>query len=91
MIELPEKCLRGLNNCEPLAQVSAEMIPNEVYSYICCGMNDGSNRAMPQDKFTLCWKNGDIDEYSHWDKRDLIDTISVIAQALSVDANRENN
>lgn len=28
-----------------------------------------------------------IDERGHWDKRDLLDTMSVIAQALSTDEN----
>lgn len=43
---------------------------------------------MLADRFTLCWKNGVVDERGHWDKRDLLDdTMSVIAQALSTDEN----
>ena len=81
---LPEKCLRGCSNCEPLAQIESDCGT----SFICVGQNDGSTRTVDQDEFTLCWKNSEIDERSDWDKRDLIDTASVICQALSVIQNR---
>lgn len=45
------------------------------------------DRTVPGDRFTLCWKNSAVDERGHWDKRDLLDTMSVIAQALSTDEN----
>ena len=84
-IFLPEKCLRNKSCCRPLANVEAD----DGVSFICVGNNDGSTRKLPQDKFTLCWKNAEIDECSDWDKRDLTDTASVICQALSVIENDE--
>lgn len=86
-INLPEKCLRGRHDCEPWAQIE----PEEKDSFICVGLNDGTTRVFPQDEFTMCWKNKEIDEYSHWDKRDLTDTASIILQALSISENIKNN
>jgi len=80
MIYLPEKCLRGLKTCQPLAQISAE----NAASFFCCGENDGTERHHEQDKYTLCFKNGDIDQESHNDKRDLTHNASVLVQALSI-------
>jgi len=87
MITLPKECLRGRDDCEPLSQVKSD----DKTSFICCGMNDGTERTVEQDCFTMCWKNQDIDTRDFWDKRDITDTISVMAQALSIDANIENN
>lgn len=84
-IFLPEKCLRNRDDCQPLGQIESDC----GQSFICCGRNDGSDRSLAQDRFTLCWKNDEIDDRSHWDERDLLDTISVIAQALSADQNDE--
>lgn len=42
------------------------------------------------DRFRLCWKNNQVDEIGDYDRRDLIDTASVIMQALSVDINKNN-
>jgi hypothetical protein len=56
-------------------------------SFFCVGQNHPQSRTIPQDRFTLCWKNNVIDERGHWDKRDLLDTASVILQALSTDEN----
>lgn len=86
MIVLPDECLRGLD-CEPYAQIKSRCGE----SFICCGLNSPEERTFPQDKFRVCWKNSEIDDMSDWDRRDLIDTISVMAQALSVDANIEVN
>lgn len=80
-IYLPDKCLRGRSDCEPLTQIESDCGS----SFICCGHNDGSDRSIPQDRFTLCWKNEAIDTRDHWDEHDLIDTASVIMQALSAD------
>lgn len=87
MIKLPDKCLRKRDNCEPLAQIESD----NGKSFICCGLNDGSTRQEPQDIFTHCWVNGDIDDETDWDKRDITDTISVFAQTLSVYENMEEN
>jgi hypothetical protein len=54
---------------------------------VCVGYNRPEDRVVPADRFTLCWKNGAVDERGHWDRRDLLDTLSVIGQALSTDEN----
>lgn len=82
-------CLRCRTDCVPLSNLSSD---DEAQSFVCVGLNRPEDRTVPQDRFTLCWKNNVIDERGHWDKRDLLDTMSVIAQALSTDENiRVNN
>lgn len=86
-IALPEYCLRNLNDCEPLSQIKSDCGE----SFICCGYNNGKTRVFDEDRFRVCWKNKSINEISDWDKRDIIDTISILSGALSVDINRLNN
>ena len=82
-------CLRCRADCVPLANLSAD---GEGKSFVCVGLNKKESRTVMQDRFSLCWKNSMVDEFSHWDKRDLLDTMSVIAQALNTDENiRVNN
>lgn len=78
------QCLRCRADCVPLANLSSD---TEAKSFVCVGANQPADRTVPGDRFTLCWKNNVIDERGHWDKRDLLDTMSVIAQALSTDEN----
>lgn len=82
-MELPEKCLRNREDCEPRAQIASD----NGKSFICCGRNDGTGRTVDQDCFTVCWKNGEIDTRDNWDRRDITDTASVLIQALSVEEN----
>lgn len=83
------QCFRCRTDCVPLSNLSSD---TEAKSFVCVGLNSIEGRSIPQDRFTLCWKNGAVDERGYWDKRDLIDTMSVIAQALSTDENiRVNN
>ena len=84
-IALPEECLRGRGDCQPLAQVESDCGK----SFICCGYNDASSRKYEQDEFRHCWKNSMIDELSDWDRRDIISTIAILSQALHVDANAD--
>ncbi len=83
-MELPDCCLRNRIDCWPLANIRSD---GEPISFICVGRNDPETRVEQTDVYTLCWKNDAVDERGHWDRRDLIDTISVIAQALSVEEN----
>ena len=78
------RCLRCRQDCTPLANLSANEAAS---SFVCVGFNRLQDRSVPSDRFTLCWKSRFVDERGHWDKRDLIDTMSVIAQALSIDEN----
>jgi hypothetical protein len=86
-------CMRCRTDCTALANVTADdPSDGQPKSFVCVGANRPQDRTVPQDRFTLCWKNGAVDERGHWDKRDLLDTMSVIAQALSTDENiRVNN
>lgn len=83
-----DTCFRKCSTCTPLANLSSD----EDEGFICVGLNRPGSRSIKQDRFTLCWKSKNVDEKGDWDKRDLIDTMSIIAQALSVDENiRVNN
>lgn len=81
-----EICHRCRKDCTPLANLCADD-KQPPSSFVCVGLNHPGSRTVPQDRFTLCWKNNAVDERGHWDKRDLLDTMSVIAQALSTDEN----
>ncbi len=76
---LPDKCIRGLTDCKPLA-----LIDSEGGSFFCCGENDGTQRELDQDKYTLCFKNEAMDIIHHNDKRDLVHQMAVISQALAI-------
>lgn len=84
-------CFRCRSDCTPLANLGSDApsksAPSAPVSFICVGVNHPASRSVPQDRFTLCWKNRAVEERGHWDKRDLLDTMSVIAQALSIDEN----
>ena len=81
--ETENRCFRGREDCCAISNISSD----GVESFICVGLNSLASRTVPQDRFTFCWKNSAVDERGHWDKRDLLDTMSVIAQALSTDEN----
>ena len=83
-------CFRCRTDCTPAANLSASQQADEngmPVSFVCVGWNRPQDRTVLADRFTLCWKSRAIDERGHWDKRDLLDTLSVIAQALSTDEN----
>lgn len=82
-IELPEKCLREGVDCVPFAQI----VSDDRTSFICCGMSYPDDRSRLKDPFRHCFKNDSIDTMHDNDERDLVDTISVLVQALSVHHN----
>ncbi len=84
-IKLPEKCLRTRVDCEPLSQIESDC----KVSFYCCGLSDKESRTLEQDEFRFCFKNDVIDEINDYDFRDMVDTISVMSQALSAKTNRE--
>jgi hypothetical protein len=82
-------CWRKRKDCVPAANLCSDS-PGESAapkSFICIGWNSPKDRSVSADRFTFCWKNTVIDQRDHLDKRDLLDTLSVIGQALSVDEN----
>ncbi len=77
---MPDKCIRGYKTCQPYALIDSDSGD----SFFCCGENDGTNRKLEQDKYTLCFKNAECDTETHNDKRDLVHQMAVIAQALAI-------
>jgi hypothetical protein len=72
-------CPRKRTDCQALSQI----ISTDHTSFFCCGENDGTNRTVPQDKYTLCFKNGEIDQISNNDARDLAHLSAVVSGALA--------
>lgn len=83
---LPEKCLRGFDYCEPLAQIASDCGT----SFVCCGKHDRSGKIewCEDDYYTWCWKNDQVNECGAYSKRDFVDSLSVMAQGLSVIENK---
>ena len=84
-------CPRGLKNCESLSNVvSDDSFPQEDKSFICVGYNQQEEREFHQDRFRHCVFSGNgkrVDHMTDADRRDLIEVVSVIGQALSIDEN----
>lgn len=81
-------CPRGLadNVCMPLSNILSTPVDG-VSTFFCVGQNDPSVRKVPGDRFRVCFKNSVIDEMGDWDKRDILDQVSVFTMALSIDEN----
>lgn len=79
-IELPSRCPRSFVHCHPLAQIISDCET----TFICCGNSDKNTRRIEQDKFRVCYKSHFVDDISDLDETDITDTISVLAQALSI-------
>lgn len=80
-------CPRGLKTCESLDGVMSD----DGTSFFCCGLNDGSDRTVDGDEFTVCFKNNEVDERGHWDSRDIITQVAVLSSALRVKSDMDNN
>lgn len=79
-IDLPDKCLRGRDNCVPYSQIASEN--NE--SFFCVGCHDGSISKVLADKYTVCFKGPHDDKIALYDKRDLIHHSAVMTRALAI-------
>ena len=75
----PVYCPRGRDDCQSLSQIIAQ----DHVSFICVGVNDGSNREHEPDCFRECFKNGDIDRMEDADRRDLQHAVAVFSMALA--------
>jgi hypothetical protein len=84
VIILPTGCPRGRADCEALARIESD----DGSSFICAGENDGSTRVVPGDDLRLCFVTATTDTIHDCDRRDFADQLSVLAQAMSVLANR---
>lgn len=90
MLWIPDKCLRERSDCRPMAQIESD---SGDHTFICCGENDGSTRALEQDKYRLCIKGGGnppTDSIEDCDRRDLTHQMAVIAQALAIIAEEQD-
>lgn len=72
--------MRNRNDCKPLSQIAA----TNGESFFCCGENDGTNRPIEQDKYTVCFKGPHRDQISYNDKRDLAHNAAVLNWALAI-------
>lgn len=79
MIEIPNTCPRGCEDCVALARIEAD----DLVSFFCVGENNGENRPVPQDRYTVCFKGPYRDAKDYYDKRDLIHHASVMLQAVA--------
>lgn len=80
MLKIPYDCPREREDCIALSNIVAD----GGESFFCCGENNGENRVVKRDIYTVCFKGNHRDEISLHDKRDLIHNSSVIIQALAV-------
>jgi hypothetical protein len=98
-IQLYPKCWRGREDCEPIHCIDAapedmteEQFMNFDYdpvSFVCCGcVKPEARETVPQDAFRICWKTEDSDDMADHDEQDLTHLMSVVSQALSVQATR---
>ncbi len=81
----PKGCPRELTDCLPLSRVASP----EYESFMCCGETTEGQRTVPDDRFRLCilsTHRSGVDLTVNLDKRDVIDTASVLLGALSYDA-----
>lgn len=100
-LQLPPKCWRGRDDCEPLHMIDA--MPADVFeedfmtfnytpvSFVCAGCVHTKDRALAQDAYRVCFKNEATDEMSDNDEQDLTHMLAVISQALAVIATRRVN
>ena len=77
---LPEHCPRERTNCQPYSQI----VSDNVNSFMCVGMHDGSLSKVLQDKFTVCFKGPMDDSITMYDKRDIIHTAAVLTRAAAI-------
>ena len=101
MLQLPIRCWRGRDDCEPLHSIEAMpagMTPEKYESpdfhpesFVCCGINHSSSRTIKQDCYRFCFKNAFADEMSDNDLQDLTHMAAVVTQALAVTATRMVN
>jgi len=80
LIPIPNSCPRGCDDCVALARIESD----GGVSFFCVGENDGHNRPVEQDRYTVCYKGPYRDDKHYYDKRDLIHHASVMMQAVAV-------
>jgi len=100
-LNLPPRCWRRRDDCEPLGAVDAPpaglsedaflAFDYDPFSFVCCGCVAEDRRSLPQDAYRLCWKTPVVDEIGDYDEQDIAHTMLVFAQALAVIATRRVN
>ncbi|MCR4341659.1 MAG: hypothetical protein NUW01_17425 [Gemmatimonadaceae bacterium] len=79
MISIPRSCPRGRTDCIALARIESD----DGNTFFCCGENDGTERLVKQDNFTVCFKGPHRDDINFYDKRDLAHQAAVLTQTLA--------
>lgn len=98
-IQLYPKCWRDRDDCEPIHCIDAapEDLTEEQFmefdyqphSFVCCGcVKPEARKTVPQDAFRVCWKTPLTDDMADHDEQDLTHLVSVVSQALAVQATR---
>lgn len=81
MIYLPKKCFCD-EPCQPLSQVISDN--KKSYITVCRRRKRGKTKRSKQDRYIVTFKNDVIDDVQYYDKRDLIDTATVLLEAVSI-------
>lgn len=87
-IVLPESCICD-EPCQPMAQLVSSN--GKTGMYVCERLTEGKTEREKNDKYIVTFKNDLIHDVQYYDKRDLIDTASVLVQAMSIIENQEVN
>jgi len=77
------ECPRGLGTCRSYGQIVSDDEEPMKGSFFCCGKHDGTMAPVQQDIYTKCFHGEFRDDIRFYDRRDLVDEMSVIATALS--------
>ncbi|MHA1833597.1 MAG: hypothetical protein ACTSV7_06360 [Candidatus Baldrarchaeia archaeon] len=83
MIELPDKCPRGLK-CQPLSCLEAD----DGQDFVCVG-TAGNKTDYGDDLFCHCLHNNDIDTHEEYSMYDFKSMLSVITQTMMIAENAE--
>lgn len=78
----PAGCPRNRNDCAATSRIASP----DYTSFMCCGETTPESRSVAGDIFRLCIKSTHktgVDLLVNLDKRDMVDTASVIMGALS--------
>jgi len=62
----------------------SNIVADDESSFICCGESNPASRTVVQDRFRVCFYNGDTDTTYDHDEIDLIDLIAVLSDALAL-------
>lgn len=74
-IQLPERCMRGCDECQPLSLICSD----DNATFVCCGKNDRSD-----DPYRVCFKSLTTDSTFDHDELDLLDQATVMIAGMAI-------